>query len=88
MNILHLIKCQEDVLFRKYLAELIHTDLYRLNHKLRTVIALQTEGVMLWILLWQEESLPYFSIFEIGKIDAAIVIIIPTACQHNPMSIA
>lgn len=36
----------------KYFTELFHTNLNRLHHELRAIVTLQSEGVLLRILLW------------------------------------
>ena len=75
-------------LIRKYPAELIDADFDRFNHELRTVIALQQADMQFGVFLRQEEGFFNFSIVEIGKIDAAVVVVVTTAGKHNPMSVA
>ena len=72
----------------KHPAKLLYTDFDRLNHKLRTIIALQEADMQFGVFLWQEEGFFYFPVVEIGKIDTAVVVIVTTARQHDPVSVA
>ena len=62
--------------------------MYWFNHKLRTVIALQAEGVLLGVFLWQHKGLLHFPFVKIRNVDAAEVAITPAAGAHNPMPVA
>ena len=74
--------------FVKHPTELFDTDFDRLNHELRTIVALQEAGMQFWVLLRQEEGLSDFPVVEIGEIDTAVVVIVTTAGNHDPMAIA
>ena len=72
----------------KDFTELADTDLDWLDHELRTVIALQEADMQLGVFLRQEEGLSDFPVVEIGKIDAAVVVVVASAGQHDPVPVA
>ena len=69
-------------------AELFDADADWLDHELGTVVALQQEGVMLWVFLWQHKGLFCFPVVEVGEIDTAEVSVIAATGNHDPMSVA
>lgn len=71
-----------------YVAEVLDGVIDGLYHELRTVVALQAQGIVLRVALWEEECLAGFLAVEVGDIDAAVVAVVTATGAHDPLAVA